>query len=240
LYIEFLEKLKDFFYVFFLTDILDWIESGKVAGLRNVEKELLLSYFVKFTPIYYFLEKKWLKHPENNFFFGEVPYAVSKDIVEVAGINKEDAIYDLGCGRGKFLFFMNLFTGARCIGFDLLPVYIKTATKIIEKLKLRRIDFFKKDFLDVDLSSATVVFAHGTTFSMETHHGISDNIRWMKPGSRFISVSIGYDHPCLELMEKKKYFLSWGQTTIFFYKVKKADPSINESQPSIQNNIVNN
>jgi SAM-dependent methyltransferase len=213
------DNIKEFLQVLFLSDIRDWIDSAKIPGLRRIEKQLWLRYSLKFSPLYIRFERNRFKYPRNNFFYGEVPYSVARDIAETAEITESDTVYDLGCGRGKFLFFINLYTGARCIGIDLLPTYINTALKIADKLDMRNIEFFQEDIFNVELDTASVVMLHGSTFSQELHEAIWEKIDKIKPGSRFITVSMGYNHPRLNLFNKKDYLFSWGKSTAFFYRV---------------------
>lgn len=225
------EDIGEFFHILFLAGISDWIESGKVPGLRAVETELILRFLLRFIPFNIHFQQKKFNYPRNNFFFGEIPYKAAGEIARTAEIGENDVIFDLGCGRGKFLFFTSLYTKARCcMGYDLLPFYVETAAAIVKKLKVPGIHFYEKDLCDVDLLTANVVFVHGTTFSRKTHEVIWDNIFRMKTGSRFISVSIGYDHPRLELFAKKELLLSWSRSPVFFYRVIEGEEEGNAHQ----------
>jgi SAM-dependent methyltransferase len=228
---DFTNNIIEFFQVLFLSDYNDWREAGKIQGLRKIEKQLWLQYSFKFSPLYIGLEKKRFKYPRNNFFYGEIPYSVARDISEIAGITRNDTVYDLGCGRGKFLFFINLYTGARCVGIDLLPTYINTALKIVDNLQMKNIEFFQEDILNVELNTASVVMLHGSTFSWELHDVIWGKIDQLKRGSRFITVSMGYEHPRLKLFRKKEYFFSWGKSTAFFYEVIDNNKTEEASEP---------
>ena len=207
----------------FMTAIRDWRNSASVEGLRDVEKELYKHYIFKYSPIFVHQDRIKTHYSQVNFTYGEIPHSVSKEIVETAKITDKDVVYDLGCGRGKFLFFVNLFTGARCIGVDLLPTYISIAEKITEKLNLRKIHFFEEDILDVDLRTASVVFIHGTSFTEDLREGIRQKIEELRNGSRLISVTKPFEHPHLKLDSMKKMLISWGLTQVFFYSVEKQE-----------------
>lgn len=205
----------------FLTGIRDWRDSAGVEGLRSVEKELFKHYIFRYSPLYVHQERVKTHYSQDNFTYGEIPYSVGKEIVRIAGITAQDVVYDLGCGRGKFLFFVNIFTGAMCIGVDLLPTYISIAEKITEKLGLKKIHFFEEDILDVDLRTASVVFIHGTCFCEDLRDGIAQKIDELKSGSRLISITKPFEHPQLKLIEKKTMLISWGLSHIYFYIVEK-------------------
>lgn len=221
---NFVDKLKAFLHTAFLVGLDDWMEAGKVPGLRAVEFELFKYYVVRFSDVYINRESSRFDYPRQNFVYGEIPYRVARDIVKTASITGEDIVYDLGCGRGKFLFYVNMTTGAGCFGVDLLPTYIKCADKITTKLKLRDIFFQEEDLVNVDLSDADVVIVHGTCFSRKIHGKIKEKLNRMREGSRLISVTRPYEHPGLKLFDKKKYLLSWGWATIYFYELAQIIP----------------
>jgi len=215
-----MSKINDAIEILLLMSFHEWREVRRVPGMGKVDFLLFLNYFWRFPSIYIFRERKGLGYPYNNFLYGETPYYTAKEIIKTAGISEKDVLYDLGCGRGKFLFYTSLFTKARCIGVDLIPTYIKIAQDITEKAGIRNLNFFEEDILNVDLSTATVVFVNGTYFSPETHEGISMNIDRMKSGSRFISSTVEYDNPKLEHFATRNLLFSWARTPVYFYRVK--------------------
>jgi len=216
---EYLKNLGDWIKAPFVIGLRDWIESAKVPGLRAVEIEFIKNYIVKYSPIYIYRDTRDIVYAKGSFSYGEVSYPVAAEIVREINITENDVFYDLGCGRGKMMFYTRLSTGATCIGVDLLPTHINIAEKITNKLVISRLHFFLEDIVNVDLRTGSVVFIHGTTFPDEVHDAVSENIGKMKPGSRFISVSRPYSNPRLELIKKENYFVSWGECTVLFYRV---------------------
>lgn len=207
----------------FLTGIRDWRNSSSVSGLRSVEVELFKHYIFKYSPLYVHQERIKTHYSQDNFTYGEIPYSVCREMVKISGITERDVVYDLGCGRGKFLFYVNLATGATCIGVDLLPTYIAIAEKITDKLGIKKIHFFEEDILDVDLRTASVVFIHGTCFSEELREGIIQKVDELREGTRLISVTKPFEHPHLRLVEKKTLLISWGLSHIYFYIVEREE-----------------
>ncbi|MCD4783365.1 MAG: methyltransferase domain-containing protein [Candidatus Eremiobacteraeota bacterium] len=215
-----LKNVGDWIRAPFVTGFQDWIESAKVPGLRAVEIQLFKNYIIRYSPIYIRQESKDIDYAKGTFSYGEVSYPVAAEIVREIGVTENDVFYDLGCGRGKMMFYTRLSTGATCIGVDLLPTHIHIAEKITQGLGINKLHFFLEDIVNVDLSTGSVVFIHGTTFPDEVHNAVSRNIDKMKTGSRFISVSRPYDNQRLELIKKKNYFVSWGECTVLFYRVR--------------------
>jgi len=216
-----LKSLVSSFEALFFTGWRDWKESARVPGLRDVEIQIFFYYVVKLSPIYIFLDRRQFNYPVDNFIYGEIPYQICREFVEIADITEKDVVYDLGCGRGKFLFFVRLFTNARCIGVDLLPTYIKCASRIIEKLKIKRIHFFCEDMLNVDLLTASVILIHGTTFTKELREELLKKFERLRPGARLISITKPFKHPRLKLFYKGDFLLSWGISTVYFYRLEE-------------------
>ncbi|MFP4497042.1 MAG: methyltransferase domain-containing protein [Vulcanimicrobiota bacterium] len=211
--------VKEFFDVLFLPGIRDFIKSGKIPGLRKVEMNYIYHYVLRLAPVYINRDRKNLGYPPNNFFFGETPYNVAEMICNILEVDKKDVVYDLGCGRGKFLFFVNLYCQARCIGVDLIRTYIDVANKIIQKLRLKDIYFFQEDILSVNLSTASVILIHGSTFSEDTHQALIKKIKNLKAGTRLVVYSVEYEQERLRKIRSERVMLSWGYTDLHFYEI---------------------
>lgn len=218
-----MDKLKDAFEILFLMGLKEWRETLAVPGLADIDRRLILQYFWRFPSLYIGRERKGLPYPYGNFLYGETPYYTAREIAQTAGINKNDIVYDLGCGRGKFLFFVKCLTRARCFGLDLIPTYIDIAQKITDDLRIRDLFFYQEDILEVDLETASVVFINGTYFSPETHEVLKENLSRLRPGARVISSSIPCETPILELFAKKNLLFSWAGTPVYFYRVKERE-----------------
>lgn len=72
-------------------------------------------------------------------------------------INSETIIYDLGCGRGDFLFAAEKYNPKKLVGYELAawPLFLAGLHK---KLKKSRAQFYKKDFFGADISKADIIY----------------------------------------------------------------------------------
>ena len=114
------------------------------------------------------------------------PQDVVDKMLEVAGVKKNEMVYDLGCGDGRILMTAAQKFGARATGVELDPVlYKKTSARIVE-LKLQdRIKLLNGNLLEVDLSPADVVTLYLLT---DSNTKLRPNLeKYLKPGSRVIS-----------------------------------------------------
>ena len=86
---------------------------------------------------------------------------ISKAAVKIARINSKDVVYELGCGEATFLTTAVKISGARGVGIEIEPSRFLAAwinirlQKLTEKITLR-----KKNFFEIKLSNATVIFVY--------------------------------------------------------------------------------
>ena len=81
-------------------------------------------------------------------------------ICKLANINKNDIIYDLGCGDGEVL-IQSAKLGATGIGIEIDPTRVFIAKLRVKRNKLKnKIVIKKNDFFKEDISKATVVIVY--------------------------------------------------------------------------------
>ena len=90
--------------------------------------------------------------------FVPTPQSVVEMMLTMAGISKDDIVYDLGSGDGRIVITAAKKYGAKGVGFEIDDDLIKEAR---EKARTEGVshlvDFRKQDVMTVDLSPATVV-----------------------------------------------------------------------------------
>src|SRR5436853_2120567 len=106
---------------------------------------------------------------------------------EMGKVNKDDVIFDLGCGDGRILYMAAKKFGARGVGLDLNPERIKEAMDQSVKfdvgtlVEIRHGDALKPK----DLSDATVVVMYMFPKFMNLWQPIAKEK--LKPGTRILS-----------------------------------------------------
>jgi tRNA G37 N-methylase Trm5 len=86
------------------------------------------------------------------------PEAVVEAMLQVAGVGKNDIVYDLGCGDGRIPVTAAKKYGARGIGIDIDPQRIKEANENVAKNGVGDlVKIVQGDLFEQDLSQATVV-----------------------------------------------------------------------------------
>jgi len=121
----------------------------------------------------------------------EVPYVptpekVVEEMLKMADVQKDDVLYDLGCGDGRIVITAALTKGCRGVGIDIDPQRIKESRQnAIDAGVEDKVEFLLQDLFETDISEASVV----TLYLLS-----SVNLRLrpilfrdLKPGTRVVS-----------------------------------------------------
>ena len=145
-----------------------------------------------------------------DILFVPTPQNVVEAMLELAGVNENDVVYDLGCGDGRFVITAAKKIGARGVGIDIDPERIKESTRNAEKQGvMNRVGFIEGDLYETDIREATVI----------TLYLLSDlNLKLrpkllleLRPGSRVISYTfnMGDWKPDKEGSDRGDSFYFW-------------------------------
>lgn len=86
------------------------------------------------------------------------PQQVVDRMLALAKVNKNDVLFDLGCGDGRIIVTAAKEYGARCTGIDLDPKRIAEAKANARKAGVeKQVTFRVGDLFETDLSNASVV-----------------------------------------------------------------------------------
>lgn len=80
---------------------------------------------------------------------------------ELAPVSSSDIVYDLGSGDGRLLFAALEKGAGRCVGIDIDPKKVNEARESAREKGLgSKVTFIEGDFLNIDLSEATVILCY--------------------------------------------------------------------------------
>ncbi|HMR84998.1 MAG TPA: class I SAM-dependent methyltransferase [Niabella sp.] len=121
----------------------------------------------------------------------DVPYvptppAVVNAMLDLAKVNKNDVIYDLGCGDGRIIITAAKLYGATGTGVDIDPDRIAEANASAKKEGVTdKVKFVKGNLFNFDFSKASVL----TLYLLPTINEMLKPkiLSEMKPGSRVVS-----------------------------------------------------
>ena len=123
----------------------------------------------------------------------DAPYEPSSEevvraMLEIAKVDKNDLVYDLGCGDGRIVIAAAQKAGARGVGVDLDPERIKESRENARKANVTdRVQFFQQDLFQTEIGKATVVMLY---LWPEVNLKLRPKLfRELNPGTRIVSHS---------------------------------------------------
>jgi SAM-dependent methyltransferase len=111
-------------------------------------------------------------------------------MLTLAGVTRDDIVYDLGCGDGRIVIAAAKEFGARGVGVDLDPQRIREAqANAVRAGVADRVTFHVQDIFDTDIQPATVVTLFlSPELNARLHPKLTSRL---KPGSRIVSHRYG-------------------------------------------------
>jgi SAM-dependent methyltransferase len=179
----------------------------------------LLSLYLKKGPFEISKEYLQSRGAHDIYQYGETPLTTMDFIAKTCGINKNDTVFELGCGRARTCFWLNHFIGCNVVGVDFIPFFIESANAIKNKFNLNNIQFIESNFLKTDLKGATVVYLYGTCLEDDQIKKLILNLEKLPIGTKVISVSFPLsdytDKPSFEVMKRFPASFPWGSGDVY-------------------------
>jgi cyclopropane fatty-acyl-phospholipid synthase-like methyltransferase len=114
------------------------------------------------------------------------PLPVVERMLELAKVGKDDVVYDLGSGDGRIPIVAAQRYGARGVGIEINPVWVRDARAAAERLGVAdRVSFRIEDLFLTDWRDATVVTLY--LFPTVNAKLLPKLARELKPGTRVVS-----------------------------------------------------
>jgi hypothetical protein len=157
---------------------------------------------------------------EINFAFGETTALSTKLILQDLNPRKGSVIYDLGSGRGVFLFSSYFLNDLKGRGTELFETYVNKSCQIQKSMKIASIMFKQGNITDVDLSEADIVYLAGATFQESVMDGVKENLKKLKPEAVVLTVRQTLPEEDFILFNRNCYPFSWGSDIVYFYRKK--------------------
>ncbi len=124
--------------------------------------------------------------------FVPTPIEVIDKMLEMARVEKNDMVYDLGSGDGRVVIRAAKKYGARGVGIEMDQTLLDKARKSAEAEGVSHlVEFRAEDALKTDLSPATIVTLYMLPWFNEA---MEPNFRkYLKPGSRIVAHDFGIE-----------------------------------------------
>lgn len=154
--------------------------------------------------------------------YGESFFTTLEAIAKAVDLSEHDVIYDLGCGRGRSVFWFNALYRCRAVGVEINPTFVIQARKIQKKQGIDDVEFIFANLMDVDYSDATVLYLYGTAFNDAAIATLVERFATLRRGTRIVSVSYPLTKytktPLFELVQTMPAKYPWGSTHIYIHR----------------------
>jgi len=180
--------------------------------------------------------------------YGEILYPSFHEIIKSIEITEDDVFYDLGAGAGKSALQFFLTTPAKkVVAIEANQKRFDVSMKIYKQVKRelpevfeggKTLQYLHSNFLDVDMSDATIVYTCSTCFNTDLLADIGRIVDKCPKVKYLISIpSVTYDYasiPCKLPIEKVVDIeCSWGHTKFYLYTVAPENPVDPKTLPSL-------
>jgi SAM-dependent methyltransferase len=145
------------------------------------------------------------------------PPEVVDRMLLLAGVTRDDVVYDLGCGDGRIPIAAAKTYGARAVGLDIDPKRIEESRANAKAAGVDHlVEFRVEDVLVADISPATVVTLYLLSSSNARLRPILT--RQLRPGARIVShaFSMGPTWPADKIEKVKTSF--GDEITLYLWK----------------------
>jgi len=161
--------------------------------------------------------------------YGEMTYESLFLLASELHMTRDDIFYDLGSGVGKPSMFFHLCSPSKkSVGIELSSTRHQIALQA--KLQLqqlgyldpeRELNYIEANFLQEDLSDATVILLCNTCFSDELNLTCADQLSRLKTGLRIIALRRLPETPLLGLVKVIPTSMSWCKDAYMFFHITK-------------------
>jgi precorrin-6B methylase 2 len=173
-------------------------------------------------------EYEIIRQQGGNPTYGEITYESTAKLLNILKITKDDVLYDLGSGVGKFIMQAYHNTPVKkAVGIELSSTRIQKANEAIARLqkqkKLKKdkiIQFREENFANTDISDATVIYLCSTCFSEELMKIIIDKMKSCKNGLRVATLKTLPPDPSYRYIATYTLPMTWSSgSSVHIYKL---------------------
>ena len=122
---------------------------------------------------------------EPDVVYVPTPNDVVERMLDLANVQKDDLLYDLGCGDGRIVVTAAKRFGCKAVGYDIDPKRIRESLENVAKNNVGHlVTIEQKDIFTLDLSNASVI----TLYLLPSLNvKLIPQLKKLKPGSRIVS-----------------------------------------------------
>ncbi|MGI9280831.1 MAG: rRNA adenine N-6-methyltransferase family protein [Endozoicomonas sp.] len=211
----------------------EWVELFRVFRRYSSHRSFLKAFLE--LKLRYLLDspfqvsKRFLiqRKSDDLYLYGETPLTVLEAVCGEAEINPGDHVFELGAGSGFTSLWLASVVGVRVTSIEQIPTFCKRLRIVSQRLKSGELNVIEGDYLQVDLSEASVVYLYASNLDDLTIRCLTLRMLALQPGSRVISVSYPLQEYCpvpgvFELRQQFSVRFPWGEAEVFL-QVRTSD-----------------
>ena len=128
-------------------------------------------------------ELRYIRQPD--ILYVPTPREVVDKMLEMAQLQQDDLVYDLGCGDGRIVIAAAKKYGCKAVGYDIDPERVKESRKNVDANNVGElVTIEQKDIFTLDLSKADVI----TLYLLPSLNvKLIPQLEKLRPGSRIVS-----------------------------------------------------
>jgi len=125
-------------------------------------------------------------HPRADVPYVQTPHEVVAQMLRLAGVGRNDVVYDLGSGDGRLVIAAARDFGARGVGVEIDPRLVAQSVESARRAGVGdRVTFREQDLFQTDLADATVVTLYlSPALNLRVRPKL---LRELRPGARIVS-----------------------------------------------------
>lgn len=147
------------------------------------------------------------------FPYGETPLLTLKVIADRSGLSSKDKVVELGCGRGRSVFFLSHYKRCQVKGIEWVPGFVAHAQSVARRFKVEGVSFTCADMRQADLKDATFVYLYGTCLDDASIEQIKIALKALPAQAKIVTVS--YPIEGFKIEDQFTASFPWGEGGVF-------------------------
>lgn len=149
--------------------------------------------------------------------YGETPLATYRTIIKECDLTANDHIVDLGCGRGRGVFYVSHYLKCKVDGIEYSRAFVDKANKIKEELQVQKVCFLNRDLFESNLSSYSAIYLYGTCLSDREILSLIKKFKKLSQNPKIITVSYSLSEYDASFKTLKSFPVTfpWGETDAY-------------------------
>lgn len=150
--------------------------------------------------------------------YGETPITTLDFLAKECSLSSADHVIELGCGRGRGLFFLSAFYRCKVSGVEWIPEFVLRAYDLSKRFPVLNVSFFLSDMTQVSFENASVIYLNGVCLSDVVIERLADKMKRLPITTKIITVSYpltDYRPSDFIIQKTLQADFNWGKTEIF-------------------------